>query len=111
MVNLYHLAPNEVRARMVAGNEVYLKINDTNLVVENSRGEYLGQVDPRHGQRLIKLTGGGNQYSTAIVSSTEEAMTVIIREVYQDPNQIGRLSFPLRGWRNSDLMLTREYPS
>jgi len=97
VVNLYHLAPNEVRARMVAGNEVYLKISDTNLVVENSRGEYLGQVEPRQGQRLIKLVGGGNQYSTAIVSSTEEAMTVIIREVYQDPSQIGRLSFPPKG--------------
>ena len=97
VVNLYQLAPNEVRARMVAGSEVYLKINDANLVVENSRGEYLGQVEPRHGQRLIKLIGGGNQYSAAIVSSTEEAMTVIIREVYQDPSQVGRLSFPPKG--------------
>jgi len=97
VVNLYHLAPNEVRARMVAGNEVYLKINNTNLLVENSRGEYLGQVEPRHGQRLIKLIEGRNQYSAAIVSSTEEALTVIIREVYQDPSQVGRLSFPPKG--------------
>ncbi|MBA7638782.1 hypothetical protein ES703_46438 [subsurface metagenome] len=97
VVSLYYLAPNKVRARMVAGSEVYLKISDTNLVVENSRGEYLGQVGPRHGQRLIKLIEGGNQYSAAIVSSTEEAMTVIIREVYQDPSQVGRLSFPPKG--------------
>jgi len=97
VVNLYHLAPKEIRARMVAGTQVYLKVDGPSLVVENSREEYLGQIDLRHGQRLIKLIEGGNQYSAAIVSSTEETMTIIIREVYQDPSQAGRLSFPSRG--------------
>jgi tetratricopeptide (TPR) repeat protein len=96
VVNLYHLAPKEIRARMVAGDKVYLKASPPNLIVENSRGEYLGQVEPKHGLRLIKLMEGGNKYSAAVVSSTEEAMTVIIREVYQDPSQAGRLSFPSR---------------
>ncbi|MFC1931763.1 tetratricopeptide repeat protein [Chloroflexota bacterium] len=97
VINLYHLAPKEIRARMGAGDEVYLKRQGPGLIVENSRGEYLGQVELRHGQRLIKLMGGGNKYSAAVVSSTEEAMTVIIREVYQDPSQAGRLSFPPKG--------------
>ena len=97
VVNLYHLAPKEIRARMVAGTQVYLKRDGISLVVENSREEYLGQIDRRHGQRLIKLMEGGNQYSAAIVSSTEETMTIIIREVYQDPSQAGRLSFPSKG--------------
>lgn len=99
VVNLYHLAPKEIRARMVAGDKIYLKINISSLIVENSRGEYLGQVEPKHGQRLIKLMEGGNKYSATIVSSTEEAMTVIIREVYQDPSQAGRLSFPSKGMK------------
>lgn len=94
VVNLYHLAPKEVRARMVAGDEVYLRISPPALTVENGRGEYLGQIEPKHGQRLLKLMEGGNKYSAAVVSSTEEAMAVIIREIYQDPNQAGRLSFP-----------------
>ena len=97
VINLYHLAPKEIRARMGAGDEVYLKRHGPGLIVENSRGEYLGQVELRHGQRLIKLMEGGNKYSVAVVSSTEEAMTVIIREVYQDPSQAGRLSFPSKG--------------
>ncbi|HUU64767.1 MAG TPA: tetratricopeptide repeat protein [Dehalococcoidales bacterium] len=96
VVSLYHLAPTEIRARMVAGDEVYLKIDGPSLIVENSRREYLGQVEPKHGQRLIKFMEGGNRYFAAIVSSTEEAMSVIIREVYQDPSQAGRLSFPSR---------------
>ena len=96
VVSLYHLAPTEIRARMVAGDEVYLRIDGPSLIVENSRGEYLGQVEPKHGQRLTKFMEGGNRYSAAVVSSTEEAMSVIIREVYQDPSQAGRLSFPSR---------------
>ena len=57
----------------------------------------MGQVEPKHGQRLIKLMEGGNKYTVAIISSTEEVVTVIIREVYQDPSQVGRLSFLPKG--------------
>lgn len=97
VVNLYHLAPTQVRARLVAGDEVFLKRDGTRLIIEDEFGQYVGHVEPRHGQRLIKLMEGGNKYSVAVVSSTEEAMTVIIREVYQDPNQMGKLSFPSKG--------------
>jgi len=91
------MAPTEVRARLVAGDEVFLKVKGPNLIVEDSLGQYVGLVDPKHGQRLIKLMEGGNRYSAAVVSSTEDAMTVIIREVYQDPSQVGKPSFPSKG--------------
>jgi hypothetical protein len=96
VVNLYNLAPREVLARVVSGDKVYLRASGVDLVMENGCGEYLGQVEPRHGRRLIKLMEGGNRYTAAIVSSAEDRMTVIIREVYQDPSQAGRLSFPSR---------------
>ena len=96
-VDLYHLAPPEILATMVAGDRVYLKIDGSSLIVENGRGEYLGQVVPKHGQRLIKLMEGGNEYAAAILSSTEDKISVIIREVYQDPSQVGRPSFPPKG--------------
>jgi len=81
--------------------------------VANARGEYLGQVEQRHAQRLIKLMEGGNQYATAIVSAAEDRVLVIIREAYQDPAQVGQLSFPPRGGESlrpygSDKMLRRE---
>ena len=97
VVNLYALAPKETLARTVAGEGVYLRVDGSSLIVENGRGEYLGQVEPRHSQRLVKLIEGGNKYSAAVVSSNEDSMTVMIREVYQDPSQAGRLSFPPRG--------------
>jgi len=99
IVELCSLAPHHVIARMAAGDTVYLRIAGSSLSVGNNRGEYVGQVDPRHGQRLIRLIGGGNKYAAAIVSSAEDKVTVIIREVYQDPNQAGQLSFPPKGPR------------
>ena len=113
VVNLWRLVPPEVLAKMVAGATVNLKVDGPNLTVENSRGEYLGQVEPKHGQRLVKLIEGGNRYTAAIVSATGEAVTVIIREVYQHPSQAGRLSFPSRGAESirpyvSDRIIRRE---
>jgi len=97
VVSLFDLAPKEVLARTVAGETVKLKMNGASLTVENDQGEYLGKVEPRHNQRLAKLMEGGNRYSAAVVSSKEDAMTVMVREVYQDPSLVGRLSFPPRG--------------
>jgi tetratricopeptide (TPR) repeat protein len=97
VINLYDLAPKETRARMVAGDKVNLKVEGPTLMVENSRGEYLGRVDPKHAQRLARLMLGGNQYTAAVVRSTTDMMTIIIREVYQHPSQAGKLSFPPKG--------------
>ncbi|MGD9115971.1 MAG: tetratricopeptide repeat protein [Dehalococcoidia bacterium] len=113
VVNLYRLAPLAVLAKIGAGDRVYLKVNGSGLNVENGRGEYVGQVEPKHGQRLIKLMRAGNRYSAAIVSANEERVMIIIRETYQDPSQAGQLSFPPRGMDNlrpylSDKMLRRE---
>jgi hypothetical protein len=95
VVNLLSLARPEVLAKLVTGAVVNLRIDGPKLAADTLTGEYIGQVEPRHGQRLIKLMEGGNQYSAAIVSATAEGnVTVIIREIYQDPSLTGRLSFP-----------------
>lgn len=97
VVSLVRLAQLQVLAKTVDGSSANLRINGPALIVENNYGEYLGQVEPKHGQRLIKLMEGGNRYSAAVVSSTEEAVNIIIKEVYQDPSQVGKLSFPPKG--------------
>ena len=96
VVQLYNLAPPGILAKVVAGDRVQLSIEGSNLTVESSRGEYLGQVEPRYGQRLVRLMEGGNRYTSAIVSSSENRVTVIIREICQVPSQKDYLSFPSR---------------
>jgi len=72
VVQLINLGKPAVIARAVSGDALSLKIDDNKLVVENKLGEYLGIVEPRHGQRLVRLMNGGNKYSAAIVSATEK---------------------------------------
>jgi hypothetical protein len=98
VVNLHRLAPEKVLAEVVAGDSVSLRINDSSLVVEDAASlEYLGRVEPRYSQRLIKLMNGGNRYTATVISSSESHLTIIIREVYQHPSQAGQLSFPAKG--------------
>lgn len=97
VVQLYDLAPKEIRARMVNGDKVNLKVEGSGLVVVNNLDEYLGRLGPKHAQRLVRLIQGGNRYAGAVVRSVRDMMTIIIRETYQDPAQAGRLSFPPRG--------------
>lgn len=96
VVNLQNLAPGEVLARMAAGNQVDLKVRGQRLIIENEQGEYLGLVEPPHGFRLARLIEGGNKYTAAIVNIDNDTARVIIREVFQHPNQIGRPSFPVK---------------
>jgi tetratricopeptide (TPR) repeat protein len=97
VVILEELAKKEKRASTVAGDKAVLKIDGSYLVVENRRGEYLGRVEPKHAPRLIRLILGGNKYSAIVVKSTAEGMTVMVRETYQEPSQVGKLSFPPKG--------------
>ncbi len=113
VVALYELVPKEERARIVAGDRVYLKVDGSALVVETNRGEYLGKVDQKYALRLVRLMQGGNQYTASVVKSTADMMTVIIRETYQHPSQAGKLSFPPKGMEEfrpyaSDKLLKRE---
>jgi tetratricopeptide (TPR) repeat protein len=96
VVKLHCLAPRQTLAKMVAGDIVYLKIEGLNLVVQDEQEAYLGQVEPKHGQRIVRLMKGGNRYTATVINSAEDMLTIIIREVYQDPAQVGQLSFPSR---------------
>ena len=93
VVNLHNVASGEVLAKMGFGDQVYLEARGQHLIVASQSGEYLGEVEPRQGLRLIKLMQGGNRYHVAILNVEEDTVHVIIKEVYQHPSQVGRPSF------------------
>ena len=96
IAELIDLAPQGVLAKMTAGDPISLRANGQRLIVETENSEYIGEVEPRIGLRLVKLMEGGNRYSGAIASIAENAGRVMIREIYQDPSQVGKPSFPAR---------------
>lgn len=96
VVKLVGLAAKEVVAKMAPGEEVAPYVEGQRLLVKNKEGDCLGEVEPKYGARLAKLTKGGNRYIAAVHSVSDKEMKVIVREVYQHPSQAGRPSFPLK---------------
>ena len=100
VADLVQLAPSEVLARVAAADPVRLIARGGNLIVESMDGEYIGEVEPKLGQRLVKLMESGNRYTAAVASIAEYRGRVMIKEVYQHPSQLGRPSFPARAADN-----------
>ncbi|HEY48474.1 MAG TPA: tetratricopeptide repeat protein [Dehalococcoidia bacterium] len=96
VADLNNLADQEVLAKMAAGDPVSLESGGQSLMVVSVDGDYIGEVDPKLGLRLVKLIEGGNRYSAAIASIATDAVRVMIKEDYQHPSQAGRPSFPAR---------------
>ena len=85
----------DVANALTAGDQVVLRQDKRGaLFVDDPNGDQIGELQPQMAQRLQKLIGGGNKYVTAISSINDEGVRVFIRETYQDPSQVGKLSFP-----------------
>ncbi len=96
VVKLVSLAPREELAKMAPGDELALHIEGERLLVKSEGGDYLGEVEPKYGARLAKLSKLGNRYMAAMHSLGDKETKVIVREVYQHPSLAGRPSFPLK---------------
>jgi len=96
IVNLHNLTQDSILARVTQGDQVKLVVEGKRLIINKKNGEYLGEVEPRHSSRLVKLIKGGNKYAAAILSVKPGEVQVMIKEIYQHPEQIGIPSFPVR---------------
>jgi tetratricopeptide (TPR) repeat protein len=81
-------------ALLDAGDLVELKPQGNAVNVHVVSGEYVGMVEPRIGLRLSKMMASGNQYTAAMVTATNGDLKLMIRETFQHPSMIGKVSFP-----------------
>jgi tetratricopeptide (TPR) repeat protein len=65
-----------------------------NRLIAYSNGVRIGVVEPRVAARLLKLIADGNKYAAGVTSLGDRDVRIIIREVYQDPRNYGKVSFP-----------------
>jgi hypothetical protein len=96
IVELRNVASGDMLAKMATGDIVRLKVAEQRLIAEDEQGIYLGEVEPRHAARLIRLMNGGNQYDAAILNIGLEGVHLIVKEIYQHPSQVGCLSFHVK---------------
>src|ERR1035437_9232718 len=89
---LAHVNPGDSVELIAEGNRLFCWAN----------GNKIGIVEPRVAARLLKLLAEGNKYSAGITSLGDRDVRIVIREIFQDPRNYGKVSFPTAA-RSSDL--------
>jgi hypothetical protein len=80
-------------AQVNPGDAVEL-IPEGNRLMANSNGMRIGVVEPRVAARLLKLMADGNKYAAGVTSLGDKDVRIIVREIFQDPANYGKVSFP-----------------
>jgi tetratricopeptide (TPR) repeat protein len=89
---LAHVNPGDAVELVPEGNRLFAVANGTRI----------GIVEPRVAARLLKLLADGNKYAAGITSLGDRDVRIVIREIFQDPRNYGKVSFPTAA-RSSDL--------
>ncbi|MGC8461074.1 MAG: tetratricopeptide repeat protein [Candidatus Dormibacteria bacterium] len=88
---------------IIPGDEVTLTVKDGRLIASMAGEKVIGEVDPKVGHRLAELMTTGNNYSAAVARVHGERLDVMIREVFQSPENALTPSFPAaRGGKHDD---------
>ncbi len=99
--HLTNLARPQDLAQVNPGDAVELT-PEGNRLVAISNGVRIGVVEPRVAARLLKLIADGNKYLAGVTAIGDKDVRLIIREVFQDPRNYGKVSFPTAA-KSSDL--------
>jgi tetratricopeptide (TPR) repeat protein len=91
--HLTNLARPAELAQVNPGDLVEL-VPEANRLIAISNGVRIGVVEPRVAARLLKLLADGNKYLAGVTSLGDRDVRLIIREVFQDPRNYGKVSFP-----------------
>ncbi len=91
--HLTNLARPGELAQVNPGDAVEL-VPEGNRLIANSNGVRIGVVEPRVAARLLKLIADGNRYLAGVTSLGDRDVRLIIREIFQDPRNYGKVSFP-----------------
>jgi tetratricopeptide (TPR) repeat protein len=91
---LVNPAPMDELADVYSGEQLELSVEEGRLIVRRAGGQRVGEVEAKTAGRIIDLMSGGNRYEVFALGLSVASLRVILREVFRDPQQVGRLSFP-----------------
>jgi tetratricopeptide (TPR) repeat protein len=90
---LTDLADPRQLAQVNPGDAVELT-PEGNRLIAHSNSVRIGVVEPRVAARLLKLIADGNKYAAGVTSLGDKDVRIILREIFQDPTNYGKVSFP-----------------
>ena len=83
-------------ARIAPSDSATLVVDQDVINVCTHDGEYLGQIEPKLGRRLIRLMDAGNQYQAAIIGVSDQGISITVRETYRHQSLQNVCSFPTK---------------
>ena len=86
--------PNPRKLAQINPGDAVELTPEGNRLIATSNGIRIGVVEPRVAARLLKLIADGNKYAAGVTSLGDKDVRIIIREIYQDPRNYGKVSFP-----------------
>ena len=107
LTTLTNVPGREIGLRLVSGEQVDLQYDEKSVSVIDSEGRTIGQFEPLLAQRLIEMHNAGSRYAAAIANLDGNQIKVLIREIFQAPDQRHIVSFP--GKLGGDIAHFRTY--
>lgn len=81
-------------AEVAPGEQLQLETDGTRLYIHDANGKRLGEIQSKIAERVVELQAGGNRYEVYALGLAAGSLRVILREVYRDPEQVTKVSFP-----------------
>ena len=97
MTELINLAPTSILAKVGVGDKVQLHVTGHTILVRNSQGEDIGQIEPRLANRLTNFMEGGNRYAAAILAMEQGQVRLIIRRRVPASQYVWQSELPITG--------------
>ena len=84
----------EELAEVFPGEQALLAIEEGRLVVTRPDGRRLGEIETKTADRVMQMMATGNRYEAYSIGISGQSLRVILREVYRDPQNATKVSFP-----------------
>lgn len=107
LTTLTNVPGREIALRLVSGEQVELQYDEKSVSIIDSEGRTIGQFEPLLAQRLIEMHNTGSRYAASIANLDGRQIKVLIREIFQSPEQRHIVSFP--GKLGGDIAHFRTY--
>ena len=91
---LWNTTANKAVLHLSPSDRVVLSRNKNTVIVRTLEGDLLGHLEPKLGNRISRLIGGGNKYTAAVVMVNGQEVSVLIRETFKHRSLQNVCSFP-----------------
>ena len=86
--------PLEQLAEVLPAECLDAEVQGNRVIIKRQSGHRLGEIEAKTAERVVELVSGGNRYEVYSLGLSSTSLRVILREVFRDPSQATRISFP-----------------